>query len=253
MQVTLINFTGAGFPDPAKEAAAQMVFTKQTRLTMSPGLLDEIRNWEKSKMHEELAYMANTIPSSWEFCDYTFLIEGVSRAYTHQQVRTRTGSYAQQTMRVLDVSEGAGWDYVKGPSIVPGSLIEQVYDNTMDLVAGAYKMLIEAGAKVEDARGVLPTNIQTNIVVKFNMRTFVETVRKRSSPRTQGEFRAVLDAMYEQVKSVHPWINLFTDRTFDKAAKELDCWIARLHDRALISSKEAADMQKLVDQMRAQS
>ena len=53
--------------------------------------------------------MANTIPSSWEFVDYTFLVTGVSRAYTHQQVRTRAASYAQQTMRVLNMGE---FDYI---------------------------------------------------------------------------------------------------------------------------------------------
>ena len=93
MKVTLVSTT----PD----AAELLLFTKSTRLTMAPSLLAEIHAWPQEKKLAELAYMANTIPSSWEFVDYVFLVEGVSRAYTHQQVRTRAASYAQQTMRVL--------------------------------------------------------------------------------------------------------------------------------------------------------
>ncbi len=93
MKVTLISHT--------QDAENLLIFTKATRLTLSPGLLDEIRSRPQEDKMRELEYMANTIPSSWEFVDYVFLVEGVSRAYTHQQVRTRAASYAQQTMRVL--------------------------------------------------------------------------------------------------------------------------------------------------------
>lgn len=252
MKVSLINYTGAGFPDPAKEAAAQIVFTKQTRLTMTPGLLDEIRAWPKPRLHEELVYISNTIPSSWEFCDYTFLVEGASRGYTHQSVRTRTASFAQQTMRVLDVSQGRGWDYYKGPSLVPGSQAESVYDHTMQIIGEAYKSMIAAGAKIEDARGVLPTNITTNLVIKMNMRTFVETMRKRASSRTQGEYREALDGMYAAVRAVHPWINLFCERTFEKAAAELEGMILAL-DPLTVYPELKTHMIKLLDQMRSNS
>jgi len=101
MKATLISFT--------PEAKELLIFTKSTRLTMSPGLMNEIRAWSEERKLAELEYMANTIPSSWEFVDYVFMIEGVSRAFTHQFVRSRQGSYAQQTMRVLNMGE---YDYV---------------------------------------------------------------------------------------------------------------------------------------------
>lgn len=247
--VTLIDFTGSGFPNPARRAAEILAFTKATRLTMNPQLMAEIAAWPDEKMNEELAYMANTIPSSWEFVDYTFLVSNVTRAYTHQQVRTRTASFAQQTMRVLDVSDGPGWHYAVGPSIESDMIRRTTYDNAMEVISDTYKSLIADGAEIEDARGVLPTNILTNIVVKMNMRTFVEMVRKRSSPRTQGEYRAVLDGMAKEVAHIHPWISLFVDRTFDRAAKDLDKAIAKLK----IPKEQKAAMIKLVDQMRGQS
>lgn len=246
MKVTLVEFTGKGTVNPEWRAVDLLLFTKNTRLNMSPALLDDIRCWPEEKKLEELEYMANTIPSSWEFCHYTFLIEGVTRAFTHQFVRTRTNSFAQQTMRVLDVSEGRGWDYLAGPSIKKDPMLTAIYEQEMEDIALTYKDLIAKGAAIEDARGVLPTNILTNIVVDTSLRTFVETVQKRSSPRTQGEYRDVLEAMKAEVKKVHPWIDIFLNRTASQAIEDLQAMInASIEDR-----DERTKATKLLDQLR---
>jgi thymidylate synthase (FAD) len=244
MNVTLLDYTGAGHADPARYAANLLVFTKQTRLTMEPGLLEEIASWPQERIEEELRYMANTIPSSWEFVTYTFMINDVTRGFTHQFVRTRTGSYAQQTMRVLDVR---GWGYGVGPTVEVSAKRSDIYDSCMRKIAKSYQQLIEAGAKIEDARGVLPTNIHTNIVAKFDLRTLADTMRKRASTRTQGEYRDVMDGMKDAVLKVHPWAALFFDRTFERAAADLE--------RSLLDSDMDAEKRthliKLIDQMRA--
>ena len=244
MRVTMIEYTGSGSKDPARHAANILLFTKNTRLQMSPGLMSDIAGWTEEKVLEELNYVANTIPSSHEFVDYTFLIQGVTRAFTHQLVRTRTASFAQQTLRVLDVE---GWDYATGPTIAADNNLQTDYDSCMIKIAAYYKHLIKQGAKIEDARGVLPTNILTNIVMKCNMRTFVEMSRKRASPRTQGEYREVLEAMKTAVVSVHPWAELFLARTFDRAASDLDQEINQLE----VSQEQKMRMIKLVDQLRS--
>lgn len=243
MKVTLIDYPGYGSLDP-DHAINMLIFTKQTRLQMSPGLLNEIASWPYAKKLEELGYMANTIPSSWEFVHYTWMIEGVTRAFTHQFVRSRQFSFAQQTMRVLNVSTGPGWDYLAGPSLDGEAL--SIYNNMMKNINDAYKLLIAKGVKIEDARGILPTNILTNIVGSCNMRTFVELVQKRSSPRTQSEYREVLEAMKASVLAIHPWMSLFIDRTFDQAATDLDQEISKIED-----DTDRTRMIKLVDQLRA--
>lgn len=252
MEVKLIDYTGCGSPDPARHAANVLVFTKGTRLNMVAGLMEEIAAKPWSEIENELAYMANTIPSSWEFIQYTFLINGVTRAFTHQFVRTRTGSYAQQTMRVLDVD---GWDYLTGPSILDdgtasGLKRRCVYEEAMGAIDSAYRELINCGAKIEDARGILPTNILTNIVAKFDLRTFSDTQRKRASTRTQGEYRDVMDAMRAEVLRVHPWASLFLDRTFDRAAGDLECEIVDMAGAGKITESHKITLIKLIDQMR---
>jgi flavin-dependent thymidylate synthase len=246
MEVKLIDYTGAGTRDPARYAANVLVFTKSTRLNMEPGLLEQIEQWDWPSIEKELEYMANTIPSSWEFITYTFLINGVTRAFTHQFVRTRTGSYAQQTMRVLDVD---GWDYLKGPTVTKehDPFLEDTYDQTMKLIDRRYRQLIDNGAKIEDARGILPTNILTNIVAKFDLRTFADTQRKRASSRTQGEYRDVMEAMRAEVLRVHPWAPMFLERTFDKAAADLE---AIINGAVTTDAEQRTHMIKLIDQMR---
>lgn len=261
-QVSLVEFTGKGSSDPARHAANLLVFTKSTRLNMSPSLMEAIEGMSNEEIAAELGYMARTIPSSWEFVDYTFLIQGVTRAFTHQLVRTRNGSYAQQTMRILDVT---GWDYSTGPSIpehpfssvgpsrMKDSAKYDAYHGTMAVIAEAYNDLIDAGAAIEDARGVLPTNIHTNIVAKFNLRTLAEVARKRASTRTQGEYRAVLDGMIASVLAVHPWAEAFLFRDLDKNAQELEAGISELAAEGKITAEEKTAMIKLVDGMRMTS
>lgn len=265
MKVSLIDFTGKGLDEDhgsptsaAHYAAAVLAFTKGTRLQMTAGGLEDFLNKTYGDLIHELEYMANTIPSSWEFVDMTFMVEGVTRAFTHQFVRSRHWSFAQQTMRVLNVSDGPGWTYLNGPTvsgqkadpnITGADLRKAIYDEAMQDTATAYKSLIANGAAVEDARGVLPTNILTNIVGKCNLRGFVELTRKRRSVRTQGEYRDVLDAMHAAVEEVYPWINLFTDRTADKAIQDLEDFLQRIKGR--IQNDEFTDMVKRLDQLRA--
>jgi flavin-dependent thymidylate synthase len=245
MKVSLIDCTGMRTTDPSGYAASILIFTKSTRLEMKPELLMEIQQWPWPKKEEELRYMANTIPSSWEFCHYTFMIQDVTRAFTHQLVRTRTASFAQQTMRVLNVE---GWKYGTGPTIEGDHSNSSVYKSAMMDVAKVYNDLIEHGAAIEDARGILPTNIHTNIVMGANLRVLAEMIRKRSSPRVQGEYRDFISLLKSKVIEVHPWAEIFFNQDLDKAAEDL-CKL--LIDATGLRTNERVAMVKLVDQMKS--
>jgi flavin-dependent thymidylate synthase len=169
---------------------------------MSPDLMDGIKTWSDDRKAEELRYMAKTIPSSWEFVDLIFCIEGVTRAFTHQFVRTRNASFAQQSMRV---TKQKTFGYTTGPTIEGNPEAQASYDYTMRCIQQAYEFMLEHGAAPEDARGILPTNITTNIIAKFNLRAFSELVRKRSDGRVQQEYREVLNAMINLTLKEWPW------------------------------------------------
>lgn len=236
MKVTLINFT--------QDAAALLQFTKATRLNLTAGLLEEIRRRTLDEQMSELEYMANTIPSSWEFVDYVFCIEGVSRAYTHQQVRTRAASYAQQTMRVLDMGK---FDYVFTDNNLASPKAMEIIEAHQKITQEAYRMLIDAGQAPEDARGILPTNIATNIVCKFNLRTLAELARSRTGGRTQSEYQRVINACIDEVLKVHPWAGKFLFPKGRDLFAEIEAFAAREYGGDLLKKGE---LLKIVDKLR---
>ena len=236
MKVKLVSYT----PD----AVELLIFTKSTRLKRDAALWETIMGWPHERKMEELAYMARTIPSSWEFVTYAFSIEGVSRAFTHQFVRTRNASYAQQTMRVVNPSgdNGECFEYTRGPSVtytrplgdadVDWKAFDRatIYDETMRTINKAYGKLLELGATTDDARGLLPTNICTNIMASFNLRALSDLIKKRSSGRVQDEYRDVAIAMRTAVYEVHPWANSFLEPRQHSVVKKLKEIAASVRD-----------------------
>jgi flavin-dependent thymidylate synthase len=215
------------------EAIELLIFTKNTRLNMGPKGMDEICSWPMERKMEELRYMSTTIPSSWEFVDLIFCIEGVSRAFTHQLVRTRTASYAQQAMRIVDMT---GFDYHVGPSIKGNHKAEARYEDAMHDISDTYRELIEMGVKPEDARGVLPTDILTNICMKINLRNFSDLVKKRMTPRVQDEYAEVLTQMITVVLIEWPWSALFIMPRNVDAHKKLAAYLKEQLDKEVKST-----------------
>ena len=200
MKVELINATS--------DAVNLLLFTKNTRLMNDDDSYSKIMDWSDEKKQSELDYMLNTIRSSWEFIDYTFDVRDVSRGFTHQFVRTRQASYAQQSQRTVDM---VGFSYYTPDRFYePENEYQKlIYDQAMEAINMNYQQLRELGIPAEDARGILPTNIHTNIVAKFNLRTLSEMAKSRLSPRAQGEYQQVFKLMVKEVVKIHPWAEPF--------------------------------------------
>jgi flavin-dependent thymidylate synthase len=211
MKVSLIDYTGAGKYDPYY-AARLLIYTKNTRLTQGEDTQKAVNDMGDGDIIDQLDAISKTIRSSWEFVDFTFGIEGVTRAFTHQLVRTRTASYAQQAMRVVDMGDFG--------ALIPGSVNSSsfnhaLWDEAVWHIKRAYNELVRNGVPAQDARGLLPTNILTNIIMKVNLRTFADLVGKRDNLRAQGEYTDVIKAMVEQALGAMPWIKpfLYPERT----------------------------------------
>ena len=202
MKVKLINATS--------DAVNLLLFTKNTRLMNDEDAYEKVSKWDDEKKQAELDYMLQTIRSSWEFIDYTFDIRDVSRGFTHQFVRTRQASYAQQSQRTVDM---VGFTYYTPDRIYKDETANVIYDDAMRMINEKYQELRSLGIPAEDARGVLPTNIHTNIVAKFNLRTLSEMAKSRLSPRAQGEYQNVFKLMVKEVVRVHPWADPFLTPT----------------------------------------
>jgi flavin-dependent thymidylate synthase len=204
MQVTLLDYTGKGRPDESRHAQNLLAFTKTVRLGAFPERFESIQAWSEERIAEELAYMATTIRSSWEFVDLTFVIQGVTRAAAQQITRTRTASYAMQSLRVANAKSADVRNDVENETA------SHLYQLAAKQILHDYEILMtKYQVPAEQARGLLPLNIETNLVAKYNLRSWVDLVVARSSSRVQGEYREMIEQMRAAVLAVWPWVESF--------------------------------------------
>ena len=139
-----------------------------------------------------------------EHASFTFSIEGVSRAMTHQLVRHRIASYTQQSQRYVtyDTLE----KYVTPPSIANKAEAKKIFDETLERISEAYKKLLALEIPKEDARFILPNAAKTNIIVTMNARELRHFFNLRCCMRSQWEIREVAIEMLKQVKKAAPML-----------------------------------------------
>ena len=190
--------------DYDKKAKEMLVFSKRTRHMSDEASWQTVLDMSQDELDKEIEYVFGTIGSSWEFVHYTFLITDVTRAFTHQMVRHRVGvAFAQQAQRVGTQED---FDYLLPPEIEKDPEASETYNDCMSVINVHYQKLLALGIRPQDARGVLPTNIYTNIMVKINLRALSDLLTVRLCLRAQGEFQNVAKLMRDEVLAVHPWV-----------------------------------------------
>jgi thymidylate synthase (FAD) len=137
-----------------------------------------------------------------EHASFTFSIEGVSRALSHQLVRHRIASFTQQSQRYVtyDTLE----KYVTPPSIANNAEVKKIFDETLEKISETYQKLLKLGIKKEDARFILPNAAKTNIIVTMNARELRHFFNLRCCTRSQWEIREVAIEMLNQAKKTAP-------------------------------------------------
>jgi thymidylate synthase (FAD) len=137
-----------------------------------------------------------------EHASFTFSIEDVSRAMTHQLVRHRLASYTQQSQRYVKYDTLKS--YVTPPTIANNPDAQKIFEGALEHVSNVYNKLLEMGIPKEDARYILPNAAKTNIVVTMNARELRHFFNLRCCARSQWELREVAIEMLRQVKRVAP-------------------------------------------------
>ncbi len=140
--------------------------------------------------------------SPLEHAKFTFAVEGVSRALTHQLVRHRMASYSQQSQRYVKEDS---FDFVVPPAIEKDRVLKQEFVSVMRAVQQSYNVLRDAikasgvsGERAnEDARFVLPQAAETKIVVTMNCRELLHFFQLRCCSRAQWEIKALAERMLE--------------------------------------------------------
>lgn len=194
MNVKLIGFT----PNPEKIPA---MAAKLTHSKTKPEDLDKTSDKELKAILEQVTSLGHT--SVIEHTNFTFAISGVSRSLTHQLVRHRIASYAQQSQRYVDFKEP---NYVTPPKIAKNKQMKKAYDDTMKTIWEQYNNLLDMGIPAEDSRFILPNAACTNIMVTMNARSLLNFFELRCCQHAQWEIRQLANKMLKEVKKVAPTI-----------------------------------------------
>ena len=129
--------------------------------------------------------------SCFEHIYFTFKIEGISRACSHQLVRHRMCSFTQRSQRYCS-EDGFG---VVSPCTIPDGFIDYIMD--VDLY---YKSLQENGVPNEDARYILPNACETSLYLSCNLRELIHIANERLCSRAQWEIRELVQKMVSLVE-----------------------------------------------------
>lgn len=194
MNAKLIGFT----PNPEKLPA---MAAKLTHSKTKPEDLDKSSDKELKTILEYVMKLGHT--SVVEHTCFTFAISDVSRSLTHQLVRHRIASYAQQSQRYVNLNEP---NYVIPPTIEKDKKMKKAYEETMDVIWKQYNKLLEMNIPAEDSRYVLPNATCTNIVVTMNARSLINFFELRCCLHAQWEIRKLANKMLQEVKKVAPTI-----------------------------------------------
>ena len=116
----------------------------------------------------------------------TFRVEGISRACSHQFVRSKHLDFLQRSQRYCSEED---FDYVN--PVTHAGLMRDVFDEMMIDAQYRYSTLIESGMKKEDARMVLPNAATTELIVTGNLNAWKDFIALRTDKAAQWEIRQV--------------------------------------------------------------
>lgn len=196
MNVELLYHT----PDPERAIATA------ARLCYAPvGAVELMETMPEERVKSVLStIMKSGHFSTLEHASYTFAIDGVSRALTHQLVRHRLASFNQQSQRYVKFTNGL--ETIKPASVGENPEANEIFDAAVDHAVSAYSKLLELGIPAEDARYLLPNAAETKIVVTMNVRELLHFFELRCCNRAQWEIRDLALRMLELVKPTAPYV-----------------------------------------------
>ncbi len=134
--------------------------------------------------------------SAFEHIYFTFKIEGISRACSHQLVRHRMCSFTQRSQRYCSED--------KFEFVTPPTVNDCVFANDMDEIQNWYEYHTYHGTPKEDARYLLPNACCTELYLSCNLRELIHIANERLCTRAQWEIRELVQQMCALVdKDLH--------------------------------------------------
>lgn len=145
----------------------------------------------------------------------------VDRGISHEIVRHRIASYAQESTRYCNYTNKKFENEISYISIIDGMLEDKkmsaLSDNTIIMIYGvwekaievseaAYLKMIELGATPQIARSVLPNSLKTELVMTANYREWRNFFKLRTANSAHPQMREVIIPLLKELKRKLPII-----------------------------------------------
>jgi thymidylate synthase ThyX len=136
-------------------------------------------------------------PKQYIWGNYTFFVQHVSRALMAQITRHRLMTFSVRSFRYTEAED---LKYVH--DIAEEQNVHDEIEECYQHVVKTYANLRKQGVKRQVARGVLPTNIETEMVISGPVRGWTHLFNERTASDAQGEIRQLainMKELYEMV------------------------------------------------------
>jgi thymidylate synthase (FAD) len=130
------------------------------------------------------------------------------RGVTHEIVRHRLASYAQESTRYCNYSKekfGKQISVIKPPQLTEEA--EKIWSETCEMIDQNYQKLVtDLKIPAQIARSILPNCLKTEIIVTANFREWFHMFTLRTSPKAHPQMREVMIMALDILKKEAPTI-----------------------------------------------
>lgn len=133
------------------------------------------------------------------------------RGVTHELVRHRLASYAQESTRYCNYGDDRFGNEITVtlPHWAQDTQADtkpqySIWERAMKAAEGAYMEWLALGGKPQDARSVLPTGLKTEIYVTMNLREWMYVFSMRTPQDAHPDMRVVMHSLRDQFKAHIP-------------------------------------------------
>lgn len=176
----LLNYTA--FPAQAVEIAARNCYKSEDRI--APGTAEDMVRRLGLKEHTPM----------WEFATATVRFV-VDRGVSHELVRHRLASYAQESTRYCNYGKGqfgSELTFIRPCFWPPESDAYLMWCDAMRYAESMYMQMLQTGATAQEARSVLPCSTKTEVIMSTNFREWYHVFSQRTTPAAHPQMREVM-------------------------------------------------------------
>jgi flavin-dependent thymidylate synthase len=202
----------------------QEVLSKAQRATIGIDLTmpdTDNRDWEEM--------LQGGLQTALESQVVVFEVSGVSRACTHQLVRSRRAAFHQQSMR-------ASFYGNQPEARIPESIwrapddVRKAWVDAMMACHKAYEMACDADVSYQDARYILPEGTTNYIMLEYPLREFIAVYAYRGCAMFQWEIVSVMRAARQILVAQYAWLEPYIKISCEKTHGSLDLTVGEQND-----------------------